>query len=86
LRDLIDDRLRPGIADDVRHHVLECQACSEGLAEMILDDVASGLLPAEAPPVVPSFEPVARYLQACSAGFGTPWRMARDAPRRGRIP
>ena len=79
LADFAANRLGPTATGEVQGHLLDCQACSEVLAELLLAEVESGAVPLRTPPVVPPLELFDRYLRWGDGRLGTLWTAVRTA-------
>ena len=81
IRERLDDfaarRLGPTATGEVQGHLLDCQACSEALGELLLEQIDRGALPLLTPPKVPPQALYARYLRG--SRVGTLWSAVRDA-------
>lgn len=77
LEDFAGKRLGPADREEVQDHVLGCDACSDALAELLMEQVADGSLPLLVPPSIPSPTVYDNYLRARRSR--TSWRALLDA-------
>lgn len=77
LEDFAAKRLGPTARGAVQGHLLGCDACSDALAELLMDKVEDGSLPMLTPPPIPPPAVYEAYLRARRPGSS--WRAVLEA-------